>query len=99
LTTTFVPLMRHWLLDYNEVRLCLRTADTSGPIVHPPGDMWTWRAMVVMMPSGDNSWLVDQSSLGVLPAETSGVSRRTGWRRENFVYSVSETPQGIFNVL
>jgi hypothetical protein len=36
---------------------CLGTAATNGPIVHPPGDMWAWRAMVVVIPAGDNSWL------------------------------------------
>jgi hypothetical protein len=36
-----------WLIDYDGMRLCLRTAATSGPIVHPQGDMWTWRAMVM----------------------------------------------------
>jgi hypothetical protein len=25
-------------IDYDEVRLCLRTAASSGPIVHPPDD-------------------------------------------------------------
>jgi hypothetical protein len=43
-------------------------------------------SMVVMMPAGDNSWLVHQSSLAVLPAETSGESRRNGRRSENFAY-------------
>jgi hypothetical protein len=66
------------------VRLCLRTAATNGPIVHPPGDLWAWRAMVMMMPTGDNSWLVHQSTLAVLPTETSGASRRNGRRSENF---------------
>jgi hypothetical protein len=52
----------------------------AGPIVHPPGDMWAWRGMVMMMmmtmmPAGDNSWLVHQSSLAVLPAEISGAGR------------------------
>jgi hypothetical protein len=28
------------------VRLCLWTAATKGPIVHPPGDIWVWRATV-----------------------------------------------------
>jgi hypothetical protein len=51
-----------------------------------PGDMWTWRAMVMTMPVGDNSWLIHQSSLAVLPAETSGESRRNGRRSENFAY-------------
>jgi hypothetical protein len=42
--------------------------------------------MVMMMPAGDNSWLVHQSSLAVLPGETSGASRRNGRRSENFAY-------------
>jgi hypothetical protein len=42
-------------------------------------------AIVVMMPAGDNSLLVYQSSLTILPAETSGASRRNG-RSENFAY-------------
>jgi len=37
----------YWnLTDYDGVRLCLWTAATNGPTVHPPGDMWVWRAMV-----------------------------------------------------
>jgi hypothetical protein len=40
---------------------------------------------MMIMPAGDNSRLVHQSSLAVLPAETSGASRRNGWS-ENFVY-------------
>jgi hypothetical protein len=28
-----------FLTDYDGVRLCLRTAATNVPIVHPPGDM------------------------------------------------------------
>jgi hypothetical protein len=51
-----------------------------------PGDMWAWWAMVVMIPAGDNSRLVHQSSLAVLPAETPGESRRKGRRSENFAY-------------
>jgi hypothetical protein len=75
-----------FVINYDGVRLCLRTAATNGPIVHPPGDMWAWRAMVMMMPAGDNSWVVHQSSLAVLPAETSGESRRKGRQSENFAY-------------
>jgi hypothetical protein len=67
------------------VRLCLRTAATNEPIVNPPGDMWGRRAMVTMMPARSNSWLFQQSSLAVLPAETSVASRRNGRRSENFV--------------
>jgi hypothetical protein len=66
---------------------CLRTAVTNGPVVHPSSDMWAWRAMVMMMmPAADNSWLVLQSSLAVLPAESSGETRRNGRRNENLVY-------------
>jgi hypothetical protein len=43
-------------------------------------------------PAGENSWLVHQSSLAILPA-----SRRTRRRRETFAYqSVSEIRQRIF---
>jgi hypothetical protein len=50
---------------------------------HPPGDMWVWRAMVMttIMLAGENSWLIHNSSLAVLPAEKSGASRS-----ENFAY-------------
>jgi hypothetical protein len=41
--------------------------------------------MVIVMSVGDNSWLVYQSSLIVLRAETSGESRRNG-KSENFPY-------------
>jgi hypothetical protein len=74
---------------------CLITAATNGPIVHPPGDMWAWRAMVMMMPAGDNSWLVHQSSLAVLPAETSGASRRNGQSSENFAYQYLKYLKGF----
>jgi hypothetical protein len=40
--------------------------------------------MVVMMPSGDNSWLAHQSSLAVLPTETSVANSRNWRRNENF---------------
>jgi hypothetical protein len=74
-------------IDYDGVKLCLRTAATNGPIVHPRGDMWAWRTMVLMMmPAKDNFWLVHQSSLAVLPAETSGTNRRNEQRSENFAY-------------
>jgi hypothetical protein len=43
------------LIDYDRVRLSLRTVATNGPIAHPPGDMWAWSAMVIIMPAGDNS--------------------------------------------
>jgi hypothetical protein len=40
---------------------------------------------MVMIPAGDNSYLVHQSSLAVLPAETSWDSRRNG-RSEDFLH-------------
>jgi hypothetical protein len=52
--------------------------------------MRAWKAMMMMMmmimPAGNNSWLFHQSSLAVLPAHTSGASRRNGQRSENFAY-------------
>jgi hypothetical protein len=42
--------------------------------------------MIMMMMPVDNSLLVHQSSLPVLPAETSGASRRNGRKSEDFVY-------------
>jgi hypothetical protein len=75
------------LIDYDGLRLCLRTAATNGPTVHPPGDTWAWRAMVMMMMlAGENSWFVHQSSQAVRPAQTSVASRRNGRRNENFAY-------------
>jgi hypothetical protein len=44
------------------------------------GEPWWWWCQL-----GDNSWLIHQSSLAVLSAETSGASRRNG-RSENFAY-------------
>jgi hypothetical protein len=61
---------------------------------HPLGDKWAWRALVMMMPAGDNFWLVHQGSLAVLPAETSGASRRNGRRSENFAYQYLKYRKG-----
>jgi hypothetical protein len=40
----------------------------------------------MIIPTGDNSWLVYQSSLAVLQATISGACRRNGRRSENFSY-------------
>jgi hypothetical protein len=55
-------------------------------LVFIPRVTWAWSAMVRMMPAGDNSWLVHQSSLVVLLSERSGASRMNGLRSENFSY-------------
>jgi hypothetical protein len=61
----------HWLwwgeTDVSELQPSLAYCSSPGE--------YKWRAMV-MMPAEDNSWLVYQNSLAVLPAETSGASRR-----------------------
>jgi hypothetical protein len=83
-----------WLIDNDEVRLTSQNRGHHWPIVHPPGEC-EWRAVVKMMPAGDNSWLVSQSSLAVLPEETSGASIRNG-RRSECTYSVLLIHQLIF---
>jgi hypothetical protein len=68
----FCSLDTDWLIDHVDgVRLRLWTAATNGPIVHPPGDIWAWENHgEMMMPAGENSWLVHQSPLAILPAES-----------------------------
>jgi hypothetical protein len=51
---------------------------------------------VVMMPGGDNSLLVQQSSLAVLPAETFWESRRNGRSSENFASQYLKYLKGSF---
>jgi hypothetical protein len=64
----------------------LTTTATTGPVVYSQGDMWTCRAMVKIVPAGDNPWLVYQTFLEVLPADISGESWRNGLRSEDFAY-------------
>jgi hypothetical protein len=81
----YFVLQYHWLGDYvNGVRR-LRTAATSGLIVHLPGDMWAWRALEIMMLAGEN-WLVHQSSLTVYQQRHLWASRRNGRKSESFAY-------------
>jgi hypothetical protein len=70
----------------------------NSPFVHPLGEC-EWGVVVVMTPTGDNSWLVYQSLLAVLPTETSAASRRDGRRNENFLYSVSWYVNGFLHAL
>jgi hypothetical protein len=67
-----------WLITMG-VRLTPQNRGHHWPIVHPPGEC-EWRAVVMMMPAGDNSWSVYQSSLAVLSVKTSVASRRNGQR-------------------
>jgi hypothetical protein len=53
------------LIDYDEVRLCLRTTVTNGPIVHPPGDM-------SMENHGDDDDDAGRRKLPTRPPELSG---------------------------
>jgi hypothetical protein len=34
------------VVQVDVVRLCLWTAATNGPTIHPPDDIWVWRATV-----------------------------------------------------
>jgi hypothetical protein len=68
----------------------------TGQIVHFPGDMWAWRAMAIMMSAEDNFWLVHQSSLAVLPADTRGAIRRNGRRSENLPISIWNASRDLF---
>jgi hypothetical protein len=52
------------LIEYHWVRLTSQNRGHHWPIVHPPGEC-EWRAVVMMIPAGDNSCLVFQSSLAV----------------------------------
>jgi hypothetical protein len=68
-----------------------------------PGDIWSWRAMVVMimmkMQAEDNFWLVHQSSLAVPPAETFGAGMRNGRRSENFAHQYLKYLEGYLTCL
>jgi hypothetical protein len=61
--------------------------------------MWTRKSIVMLtMPARENSWLVHQSSLPVLPAETCR-SKYEEWMKEwEFCLSPSELRQRIFNM-
>jgi hypothetical protein len=53
----------------------------------------------MMMPATDNSRIVHQSSLAVLPAETS-VGKWEEWTKDcEFYLFIIEIPQAIFNIL
>jgi hypothetical protein len=98
LATVLIDWLIDWLVGYDVMRLTSQNRGHHWPIVHHPGEC-EWRAVVMMMPTGDNSWLVYQISLAVLPPDTSGVSRRNGRKHENFAYLVSLIRQRIFCVL
>jgi hypothetical protein len=79
--------MIDWLIDWLIMMGWDYISELRPPTAHPSADMWAWRAMVAMiMPPGYNSFLAYQSSLAVLPEETSGESRRNGRRSDNSAY-------------
>jgi hypothetical protein len=79
-----VSVIPQWLFDYDGETISQNCCHQR-PCYSCPSDMWALRAMVMIMSAGDNSWLVHQSSLPVLPAEISGASRNRR-RSENFAY-------------
>jgi hypothetical protein len=83
------------LTDYDGVRLTSQNRGHHLPIVHLQAKC-EWRAVVMMMPAGDTSWLVYQNSLAVIPGEISGTNRRNEQRNEKFSCSVSLIRQRIF---
>jgi hypothetical protein len=60
------------------LRLC--AVATNRPIVHVPGDIWAWSAMMEWYRQG-NFWIIHQSSLAILPPES--YSSKTGSGEEN----------------
>jgi hypothetical protein len=91
-TSSPIPLTKYTVLHnrissfidhVNGVRY-LRTAATNRPIVHSPGDILVWRAMVIMMPAGEKL-LTHPPELSGNPTYQPrhlGVSRRNGWKSE-----------------
>jgi hypothetical protein len=71
--------------DYVDwMRLCLWTATTNGPIVHPPGDIWAWKTMLDVVDWGKLPIRPPEGSLAILPAEPSssksgGSGQRVWW--------------------
>jgi hypothetical protein len=64
--------MADWLIDYVDGCETMWTVATNEPIAHPQVDIWAWENRGEMMPLEENSSLVHQSSLTILPAESSG---------------------------
>jgi hypothetical protein len=71
-----------WLIDW---LWCIETGVSEPPpsLAHCSSPGWMW-VEGRGDDNRDNSWLVYQSSLVVLPTEASGASRRNGRRNENF---------------
>jgi hypothetical protein len=63
------------------VRLHLQITATNGPVVHPPGDM-SMDNHGGMTSTGENSWVVHQSSLAILPVESSSSKSGGTWQRK-----------------
>jgi hypothetical protein len=74
-----------------------RLSPTGLFIIYPQGDTWAWWTMVMMMPAGEKSWLVQQSWQS--NQQSSGSKEEEEWTKEwAFFLSVSEILQGIFNM-
>jgi hypothetical protein len=69
------------------------------PTVHPPGDMWAWRAMMMIMLAEEN-WFIHQSSLVKLPTESSG-SKYEEWRKEweFYLFSIWNTLSDLLHAI
>jgi hypothetical protein len=96
LSVSFIKRYVNWLTGYDGVRLTSENRGHHWPTVHPKGEC-EWRAVLMTMSAGDNSRLVYQSSLAVLPPQSSGARRRNGRRSEDFANQYLELPQGIYN--
>jgi hypothetical protein len=72
----------YWLIDW----LIMMGWDYVSELRSPTGLLFIPGWYVNTESHGDDAWLVHQSSLAVLPAETSGASRRNWQRSENFAY-------------
>jgi hypothetical protein len=79
-----------WLIDFVGWYWRLITADITSLLFISRVNVSVGAVVMMMMPAADKSWIVYQSSLAVLPAETSAASRKNGRRMRR---------QRIFNPL
>jgi hypothetical protein len=76
-----------WLLiDHVDGVRRLRTAAITRPIVHPPGDVWTWTVMVVTMSAGKTRDSSTRALWQSYQQRHMGADRSNGRKSENFAY-------------